>query len=389
MKKIFIILDIMSTGNIPDVRDYLSKFSNPEYEITMVNHYFEHEMYAMGDFDHRFAIIDFPYITSRGILPQFETEIKLRTKKLHSLGFNIVFQDLWEAVEHTQNPSWAKGRTALGTNTTRTWGGIDYLLKDTDVSHYHILSASRTYFWQLMLNNYTKSWNAGLNHTEKPYDFFFLNKKPRHYRKYLYDLCINNGSLSNSLYTIWEKHRRIQLLDQYELPGYAKKYPDTGKDQQIYALPYEHTKISLVSETATNSPRSINGAGSNPLKILFMTEKIWKPILCTHPFIVFGQENFLIELKKMGFKTFDSVWDESYDTETDGYARAEKIAQLALSLQGCDAKKLYEDTKEIRAHNLKIFFNEEKLSQLITEDITNALFNAEYPVSMNATAQIF
>ena len=91
----------------------------------------------------------------------------------------------------------------------------------------------------------------------------------------------------------------------------------------------------------------------------------------------------------MGFKTFDSVWDESYDTETDGYARAEKIAQLALSLQGCDAKKLYEDTKEIRAHNLKIFFNEEKLSQLITEDITNALFNAEYPVSMNATAQIF
>lgn len=386
MKKIFIILDIMSTGNIPDVRDYLSKFSSSEYEITMVNHYFEHEMYTMSDFDHKFAIIDFPFIDRHGILPQFEIEITLRIKRLHSLGFKTVFQNLWEDVAHTQNSSGNYSQAEhvlLNFPHLRTWGGIDYLLKNTGVSHYHILSASRTYFWKLMLNTHAKDvcLFQQLDHTKKPYDFLFLNKKPRHFRKYLYDRCVNNGSLSNSLYTIWEKNHRIQLPDQYELPGHAKNYPEWGLDQEIHTLPYEHTKINLVSETAVSDDPSLP-------KIFFMTEKIWKPILCTQPFIVYGQKNFLLELKKMGFKTFDSVWDERYDIETCEIARAKKIAHLALSLEDCDARKLYKGTKEARTHNFKMFFDRERLSQLITEDITNALFNVEYAVSTDVSSRI-
>ena len=42
------------------------------------------------------------------------------------------------------------------------------------------------------------------------------------------------------------------------------------------------------------------------------TEKILKPIQQYHPFILLGMYG-LQNLRNLGFKTFDSVWDESYD----------------------------------------------------------------------------
>jgi hypothetical protein len=79
---------------------------------------------------------------------------------------------------------------------------------------------------------------------------------------------------------------------------------------------HERTFISVVSETLVSE------------KTLFLSEKIWKPILTGHPFIVLGSPGTLKYLRQLGFKTFSKWFDESYDDEIDLEVRMEKIIDL-------------------------------------------------------------
>jgi hypothetical protein len=45
----------------------------------------------------------------------------------------------------------------------------------------------------------------------------------------------------------------------------------------------------------------------------FPTEKTIRPMVGNKPFVVYGPANYLNNLKQLGFRTFDDVWDESYD----------------------------------------------------------------------------
>ena len=45
----------------------------------------------------------------------------------------------------------------------------------------------------------------------------------------------------------------------------------------------------------------------------FPTEKTVRPIIGKKPMVVYGPKNYLKHLKDLGFKTWDSIWDESYD----------------------------------------------------------------------------
>jgi hypothetical protein len=53
----------------------------------------------------------------------------------------------------------------------------------------------------------------------------------------------------------------------------------------------------------------------------YLSEKIFKPIVLKQPFIVFGPPNTLKTLQDMGFKTFGTFIDESYDAIEDHDAR--------------------------------------------------------------------
>lgn len=73
---------------------------------------------------------------------------------------------------------------------------------------------------------------------------------------------------------------------------------------------YKHTKYSIVAETLYE-------------KVFFLTEKTTKPLFAKRLFIVFSSAGFLQHLHTMGFKTFNSVIDESYDLETNTVRRFE------------------------------------------------------------------
>lgn len=56
-------------------------------------------------------------------------------------------------------------------------------------------------------------------------------------------------------------------------------------------------------------------------------EKTGRPIIARTPFIVYAGKDFLKNLKRIGFKTFDKWWSEEYDNHT-GVKRIQKMLKL-------------------------------------------------------------
>jgi len=67
----------------------------------------------------------------------------------------------------------------------------------------------------------------------------------------------------------------------------------------------------------------------------------------------------LAYLRSYGFRTFEGIWDESYDSAEDD-VRIERIASLLRSLDELpiDAKQdLFEQAQEVIEHNWNHFYN--------------------------------
>ena len=109
---------------------------------------------------------------------------------------------------------------------------------------------------------------------------------------------------------------------------------------------YEETFLSVVSETIYNSDT------------LYFTEKICKPLMCLHPFILVTSPHSLKRLQKFGFKTFHPFIDESYDNEEDGLKRMQMIFDELDKFRARPIQELKDWWKEILPileHNQKVF----------------------------------
>ena len=90
-----------------------------------------------------------------------------------------------------------------------------------------------------------------------------------------------------------------------------------------------------------------------------LTEKTFKPIALGMPFVIVGTRGSLEYLRSYGFRTFEGIWDESYD-QTDDDVRIERIASLLQSLDdlSVDAKQeLFNAAHEVIEHNWNHFYN--------------------------------
>lgn len=65
-----------------------------------------------------------------------------------------------------------------------------------------------------------------------------------------------------------------------------------------------------------------------------LSEKTIKVLATGMPFVSVSQHNFLHNIRSLGFETYHSLWDESYDQETDYKKRIDMIVNLCNNL--CD-----------------------------------------------------
>jgi hypothetical protein len=103
---------------------------------------------------------------------------------------------------------------------------------------------------------------------------------------------------------------------------------------------------------------------------LHLTEKIFKPIVMKQPFMLLGAIGNLAYLKSYGFKTFEGIIDESYDTIVDNDARTEAVvAQIAwyCALNAEEKQSVIEAIAPIVEYNFHHFYGEFK--HIITREL--------------------
>ena len=314
----------MKTGYHLDLEAFVNHHSLKNQIFEMTGEYYTLHDYDLESYDRKFAVIDTRRSNDRiHRNTEFDLELRRRCDLLHSQGFVFIKATPWESEHNINNTS---------------------LYPEIDIAHVK-WSGGVSWFWHYMYMKH-KDKNYDFNHHNKKYDYLYLNKEPRSHRERLYHKLQSTEILDNSLYTKWPEKK---LPAEYELP-WAQQYPAKGMDQDIFEKPYNDTKYSLVSETNDTNDE------------VFMTEKIWKPIIAQQPFVVHGNYLYLQKLREMGFKTFAHYFDESYDLEVDADKRIDKIVKTCQELLQKNWQDIFLQTQSLRQHNRNTFFNKEKLS---------------------------
>lgn len=107
---------------------------------------------------------------------------------------------------------------------------------------------------------------------------------------------------------------------------------------------------------------------------IYLTEKVFKPMVMSQAFVLFAPPGSLQYLRDYGFKTFDCCWDESYDLEQDSNVRMSKLTQLINNLAKMPQDKfkdLYQRALPVIQHNRQRFFDMAFQYDLISEMRTN------------------
>ena len=334
MQRNFILTDVMKTGYHQDLEGYINMHTLEKQSFDCTGEYYTLHQYDLDSYDRRIAIIDTRSTNKRINGKTFNDDLRKRYDLLHSQGFHFIKANPWESLYNMEE----KGHTPYPV---------------IDIPHIK-WTGGVSWFWFYMYRKHSgKQYN--FDHSSKKYDFLYLNKTAREHRVKLYNKLKEVGILSNSLST-FHNLDNTTLPQKYELPGVID-YPYRGLDQDIFELPYNDTKFSLVSETndVTNE--------------VFMTEKIWKPIIAGHMFVVHGNPLYLQKLRELGFKTFNNYFDESYDLEENKNTRIDKIVKLCNELKDCYWEDMYMLSKGLRQHNTDLFFNKEKLSEEVNKQL--------------------
>lgn len=201
----------------------------------------------------------------------------------------------------------------------------------------------------------------------KPKKFLSLNRRPRLHRILLFTEIMKDSTLrENSIIsmgntnlesltkndkTSWSELYNNHILESYSHNkqsgiDFLNEY-DSTKDFFVdsnleYNLAYNfnetlhlNTFVNILTETLFEN------------STVFLSEKIFKPILGCQPFIVFGNPGIIQELNNIGFKTFNYFWDESYDYELNLSKRLEKIITILKNLAEKSDQELLEITKQM------------------------------------------
>jgi hypothetical protein len=137
---------------------------------------------------------------------------------------------------------------------------------------------------------------------------------------------------------------------------------DSSSSADFCTGDYESTCVEVVLETLFDDDR------------LHLTEKSLRPIACGQPFILAATHGSLAYLRSYGFRTFDAIWDESYDMIGDPYDRMQAIIEIMKVISTWSENQLLEKLQsmhEITTYNKQHFFSEVFFDLIVNELQTN------------------
>ena len=201
-----------------------------------------------------------------------------------------------------------------------------------------------------------KSYNV------KPKMFDALLGSPKPHRDFVYN-CVQSNNLQDQFiipyggqwndnefyakdYFVWEPGVAVIGNQQPGTAGpvtYDGVY--TGLSRVIPLAVFNSTAYSIVAETDHDNTLS------------FWSEKTAKPFIARRLFVAFTGYKFLHNLRNLGFKTFNSIIDESYDLIIDDNLRYAAAFDQVKWLCTQPQQEIFEKLKPIAEHNFELIMS--------------------------------
>ena len=220
-----------------------------------------------------------------------------------------------------------------------------------------------------------------LKNSKREKKYLCYNGSSRIHRILLIDDLVKRGIIKYGMVSLHEKPNE-EFFDMIENEQYA--YLNKKIDRENYffsSSPHSLSKIDFggtidgidadfwctidrphLMNTYFNVIPETTFFIDEPDDYLFITEKTYKSII-QHPSLILGRPYTLKHLKKLGFKTFGNMFDESYDEEIDDLKRYHMVlneVDRLCKLNHNDLHKMYENSIEIILHNQQVMLNETK-----------------------------
>jgi len=218
--------------------------------------------------------------------------------------------------------------------------------------------------YQYSLNNLLPSFDDQLDYKRKNYEviktFSCFNKRPRHHRVWFYLRLFQQNLLENGLISMNEFGNHVPPMDGLSpiqefieaaasiLPLKIYETSNNELDDSVYIRRFNEqacldTWFTIISESSFDDLE----------ETVFLSEKTFKPIACSQPFAFLGSKHSLRELKKLGYKTFDTFLDERYDSLSN-FERINVLLQNITNVNSIPEKiEWFENMRYVIEHNKK------------------------------------
>jgi hypothetical protein len=192
-----------------------------------------------------------------------------------------------------------------------------------------------------------------------------LHYKEKTIQTYHYDQNIDFHQANIGL----ERHVKNSGTDRIDqLAGFLQKCPIRTQSPDYPILMDHHLDIApeyqnffaeIVCETYFSG------------HTFFTTEKIWRPIALKTPFIVQGPIRFLHNLRRLGFKTFDSWWNEGYSNDSNEWQvkLIKELIDMLGSKSISELKTMYTEMEPVLEHNCQ------RLMELTKQDFLQLYYD--------------
>ena len=171
-----------------------------------------------------------------------------------------------------------------------------------------------------------------ISHKDKSHMFLYMNRSPRFHRYITFKIIEQLDLLEHARYSsmaynmndsnvgLHDYNEYVKCLEELKTSSDDKLnmlygYITTNPNMPEHSLPNDDDfkKDDLSIKTDISSENLKNTYFSVITETGSLSEKTFKMLFYGHPFILVGGSGGLDFLKRLGYKTFDCIFDESYD----------------------------------------------------------------------------
>lgn len=254
-----------------------------------------------------------------------------------------------------------------------------------------------------------------VSYGKKPKYFSCLNNKPRWHRLKTLEYMHDNNLLEHGACSFVFNDDAKDILEYtFNRPDLIKYIPmckdgwqssndvamlsNTPIHQELpeldsYFSYFNETYFDVITETIFNSNdwfHTKHGLEGDYWHNVFFTEKIFRSILFKRPFVLLGGTRSLEILKSHGFKTFDMLFDESYDIVSDPTTRLnmalDTVKDLvnSVTLDELHERINSEEVQSVLEHNYKTIFDyaEKNKSKVVSTNAKSISWQT-HPINPN------